>query len=374
MPGWLKNVITVVTVLIVTAVLWPFAETINHTTVALALLLAILFIATGFGRRRALAASILAILCFNFFFLPPFYTFTITHPENWVAFAAFLITALVAGQLSSYARRRADEAELQRVEIEKLYRELQEAFEQASEAEALRRSEKLKSSLLDAVTHDLRTPLTSIKASATSLLEDKKEKFLDDEAETEFLEIINEETDRLNDFIEGMVGLAKIEARKMHVRKALTPVRDVIDSAIARARTQLDTFTIEIGVASEVPEVFVDAGSVSEVIYSLLDNAAKYAPRGSRIRVTATRVSDTIEIAVEDEGPGIPEEMRERVFEKFVRMPEDAIPSTASGLGLGLAIARGIVESQNGTIRVENGSDGFVTKVVFTLSLEGGRE
>lgn len=371
MPGWAKNLVSVATVLIVTAVLAPFADTMNHTTVALALLLAILFIAAGFGRRRALGASILAILCFNFFFLPPYYTFSITDPQNWVAFSAFLMTALVAGQLSSYARRRTDEAERQRLEIEKLYRELQDAFEQASEAEALRRSERLKSALLDAVTHDLRTPLTSIKASATSLLEDKREKVLDAEAAVELLEIINEEADRLNDFIERMVGLAKIEARSMHLRKALVPVREVLESALDRARMQLAPFTLDLRIEAGLPDIFVDAASMSEVAYSLLDNAAKYSPKGSKIGVTASLAGTVIEIAIEDQGRGIPAAMREKVFEKFVRVPEGAVPSTASGLGLGLAIARGIVESQGGTIRIEDGTHGYSTRIVFGLPVGG---
>jgi K+-sensing histidine kinase KdpD len=146
------------------------------TTVALALLLVVLIIATIYGSRPALFASLLGVLCFNFFFLPPFYTFTISESQNWIAFGAFLVTAIIAGQLSSYARQRAAESEERRKEIERLYNELQAAFEQASQTEALRRSEQLKSSLLDAVTHDLRTPLTSIKASATTLLEDLRGK------------------------------------------------------------------------------------------------------------------------------------------------------------------------------------------------------
>src|SRR5438445_4871942 len=103
--------------------------------------------------------------CFNYFFIPPIHTFTIAEPQNWIAFVVFVATAVAIGQLSSRARNRAEEAEARRIEIERLYRQLTEAFDRASEAETLRRSEQLKTALLDAVTHDLRTPLTSIKAS-----------------------------------------------------------------------------------------------------------------------------------------------------------------------------------------------------------------
>lgn len=364
----------IISILIVAAgvgALWPFAGDINPTTVALALLLSILLIATLFGSRQALAASILAMLCFNFFFLPPFYTFHIADKENWIAFAAFVITAFVAGQLSTYARRQADESERRRVRIEGLYKDLQEAFEQASEAEALRRSEKLKSALLDAITHDLRTPLTSIKASVTTLLESRTSRLLDEEGETEFLEIIDEESDRLNRFIEGMVGLAKIEANALHLRKSWTTVQEMLNMALDRASKQLAGHRVEVELERELPSVLVDAGSISEVLYLLLDNAAKYSVGGSRIRVKARYKTDgQVEIAVEDQGKGIPEVDRGKVFTKFTRVAPDRPPSTGDGLGLGLAIAKGIIESQGGHIWNERADGEFVTRFAFTLPID----
>lgn len=366
----------------VTLILAPFQAVINSTTIALTLLLVVLFTATIFGSRHALLASILGVLSFNYFFLPPLYTLTIASEENWTAFGAFLVTAIIAGQLSSYARRRAEESEKNRKEIERLYHELQAAFEQASQTEALRRSEQLKSALLDAVTHDLRTPLTSIKASATMLLEDLKGKFgeqsatensliqLDDEGREEFLEIINEESDRLNKFIEGMVSLAKVEAGELHLRKSWSGVKEIIDEAIERAKNRLESSHISIEIERELPVVSVDAGSIVEVVYTLLDNAAKYSPEKSKIRILANRAAnEMIEIAVEDCGRGISKEMREKVFIRFFRATEDEVPNTLSGLGLGLAIARGIVESQGGKIWIEDGQDGFVTRVAFQIPI-----
>jgi len=366
-----KYLISLAAVGLVVLLLAPFALQINPTTVALALLLTILFIATAYGSRCALAGSILAVLCFNFFFLPPYFTLHIADTENWIAFAAFVITALVAGQLSTYARRRADESERRRLEIERLYRELQDAFEQASEAEALRRSEKLKSSLLDAITHDLRTPLTSIKASATTLIESKTNKVLDEEGELEFLEIIDEESDRLNQFIDGMVGLAQIESNAMHLRKNWTTVQDVVNTSIERSKNKLDSYSIRIEQDRELPAILVDAASISEVLYLLLDNAAKYSPKGSKIRIAAHQIPESmIEISVDDQGQGIPIEYREKVFQKFVRLPESRVPSTREGMGLGLAIVKGIIESQGGHIRIENGTDEFVTRFTISLPIE----
>ena len=148
----------------VTFALRLVGESINSTTVALAMLLVVLFVAARWGARPAIVGAVLGVLCFNFFFLRPLHTLTVADPDNWVALIAFLVTAVTAGQLSARVNRRAEEAEAGRREIERLYDELRSAFERASHAEALRESERLKSALLDAVTHDLRTPLTSIKA------------------------------------------------------------------------------------------------------------------------------------------------------------------------------------------------------------------
>src|SRR5215216_2589628 len=170
---WAGYAVAALSVGALTLLLKTVGTHFNAATVSLALLLNVLFIAKRWGSLPALLASILAMLCFNFFFLPPFATFTIAATDNWVALLAFLLTAVTAGQLSASAKRRAEEAETGRREIERLYAELRDAFERASHAEALRQSEKLKSALLDAVTHDLRTPLTSIKASVTTLLNEQ---------------------------------------------------------------------------------------------------------------------------------------------------------------------------------------------------------
>ncbi len=222
-----------------TGALKLFGERVNSTTVALALLLVVLFVATGWGARPAVLASLLGVACFNFFYLPPVGRLTIDAPDNWIALFAFLVTAVTAGQLSAHARRRAEEADAGRREIERLYRELQDAFERASQAKALEQSERLKSALLDAVTHDLRTPLTSIKASVTTLLDDPRSQPVDEEAGTldaegrrEMLEVIDEETDRLNPFIEGLMELARIEAGEMYLRRRWGSIEEIVTTAL----------------------------------------------------------------------------------------------------------------------------------------------
>jgi two-component system sensor histidine kinase KdpD len=379
-PGFLQHrslhyALGALGIIAATGALVPLRGAINSTTVALALLLIVLFTATLWGSGPALLASALGMLCFNFFFLPPVGTLTIAEPDNWVALAVFLITAITAGQLSARAKRRAEEAETGRREIERLYKELREAFERASHAEALRQSERLKSALLDAVTHDLRTPLTSIKASVTTLLEEGRDAgdavAFDAEGRQELLEVINEEADRLNHFIDGLVEMARIEAGEMRLRRAWGAVHEIITTALERAAPLTSRHRLSVQIEEELPAVRVDARAVSEVVFALVDNAAKYAPAGTPIRVTAARApGEMIQIGVEDEGPGVAPEMRERVFDKFFRASGDAgsgTPGRPVGIGMGLAIARGIVEAHGGRIWIEDGAGGRGARFSFTV-------
>jgi two-component system sensor histidine kinase KdpD len=362
---------------VATGVLKLLGTHINPTTVALAFLLLILFVATAWGSRPAVLASLVAVICFNFFFLPPVGTFAIGNPDNWVAFFAFLITALTAGHLSARVKRRAEEAETAKREIERLYYELQDAFERSSQAKVLKQSERLKSALLDAVTHDLRTPLTSIKASATTLLadlyrseRDKVAPSLDIDGRKEMLEVIDEEADRLDHFIEGLTKLARIDAGEMQLRTELCSIDEIIAAALKRAEPRTRDHQIELWIEDELPLVKVDEPAIAEAVYTLIDNAAKYSPPGTTIRVNARPDdSNAIVISIEDEGPGIRIDMRERVFEKFFRATRDGDIRVRkyAGSGLGLAIAYGIVQAHGGRIWVEDAEGGTGAKFVIEL-------
>lgn len=369
-----RYLIAVAAVLSATLFLLFFREQINSTTVALVFLLVVLFTAAFIGRNPALLVSLIAALAFNYYFLHPFETFTISDWENFVAWAVFAITAITAGEISAYARRRADEAERQKDEIKRLYDELQTAFEKSSEAEGLRRSEKLKTALLDAVTHDLKTPLTSIKASVTTLLDSEgghQTIELDSEARLDFLEIIDEETDRLHQFIDGMVELARVESSEFDMLANWVSVADVIKNALERAENLLGDRRILLKLERDLPLVKAEEKSLAEVIYTLIDNAANYSPVDSEIEISVRRAeNERIEIAVSDEGRGIPEEWREKVFDKFFRVENRVADLPKSkGTGLGLAIARGIVEAHGGKIRIEENENSKGAKFIFTIPI-----
>jgi two-component system sensor histidine kinase KdpD len=349
----------VVVIAAASAALQALGSRINPTTVALTFLLIILFVATAWGPKPAVLASLLGAACFNFFFLPPVGTFHIAHPENWIALFVFLVTAMTAGQLSSRAKQRADEAMAAQKEIERLYHELQDTFEQSSQAKALKQSERLKSALLDAVTHDLRSPLTSIKASVTTLLDDQHLTNNDDdtarlgeEGRQEMLEVINEEADRLDRFIEDLMALARLEAGEMQLHPEWGSLEEIFAAAMKRASPLTKDHHIELRLYDDLPSVLVDERAVAEVIYVLLENAAKYSPPGGVIRLAAQPgQEDMVRLTIEDQGPGIPAELRERVFDKFFRAMRDGdLSGHTPGTGMGLAIAKGIVEAHGGFI------------------------
>jgi len=375
---WFGFAASIFTIVVTTAALKLLGPHINPTTVALAFLLITLFVARAWGSVPAVGASVVGILSFNLFFLPPFGTFAIRDPANWIAFIAFMLTAVTVGQLSGSAKQRAEDAENAKREVERLYYELQDSFERSSQAKALKQSERLKSALLDAVTHDFRTPLTSIKASATAMLDDiyaterdKTEQVLDKDARKEMLQVIDEEADRLDRFVEGLTKLARIDAGDMRLQLASASVEEMAATALKRAEPRTRTHRLEVWI-DDLPLITVDEQAISEAIYTLIDNAAKYSPPESPITVRAIQKDDhAIMISVEDRGPGIRAEIRDRVFEKFYRAMRDGDVSDrqVSGSGMGLAIAHGIVDAHHGRIWVEDASGAIGAKFVIELPI-----
>jgi K+-sensing histidine kinase KdpD len=377
-PTWVRYLGAALAIAAGTLLLLPFRPYINSTTVALVYLLVVLLLAIFWRSGPAIFASVLAMLCFNFFFLPPFHTFRIADPQNWLALAVLFVAATAVGQLSARAEQRAEEAEVAKGEVERLYYELQDSFERSSQAKALKQSERLKSALLDAVTHDFRTPLTSIKASATAMLDDlysverdKATPVLNLDDRKEMLQVIDEETDRLDRFVEGLTKLARIEAGDIRLQLLPASMEEMVTTALQRAEPRTRTHRMEVWL-DELPLVTVDDHAISEAIYTLIDNAAKYSPPESPITVRAKQAGENaIVITVEDRGAGIRADLRDRVFEKFFRAIRDGDVSDrrAAGSGMGLAIARGIVEAHHGRIWVEDAEGGTGAKFVIELPI-----
>jgi two-component system sensor histidine kinase KdpD len=228
-------------------------------------------------------------------------------------------------------------------------------LEQAEETtETLRRADRLKDALLAAVSHDLRTPLTTIKGIAHEIADDGQPRAL----------AISEEADRLAALVDDLLQMSQLDAGALRVAPEINTVDDLIGAALQRAETVLRDHPIEARVADTLLVGRFDFSHSLRILVNLLENAAKYSPSGASIEVTAGRRADQIEITVADHGVGIPSAERERIFEPFYRAP--AATPDVRGAGLGLSIARRLAEAQGGALVVAERTGGGST---FTLSL-----
>lgn len=423
---------------------------VNATTVGFLYLVAILLIATKGGLVESTVASVAAMLCFNFFFLPPVGTLTIADPQNWVALFAFLATSLTASQLSAGAKRRAQEAEDRRAEVERLYslsralllmdaaqpiakqmvqriavicdfplvalyvrssgdvysagiadsdvesrlREsamrsavlrdevmglivtpirlggepigslavcggaLSDAALQSllnliaiglerdnsqramTQAEVARQSEELKSTLLDAMAHEFKTPLTSIKAVTTDLLSEAGETLRPHQQE--LIGIVDESADRLSKLVTDAIQLARIEGGTFRLNLGVHFPGSLVSAALRQMKSLVEDRAIEVDVPESLPPVRVDSELIQVVLTHLLDNALKYSPARSPIAIDARERDEKVVVSLRDQGPGIRGEEQTRVFEKFYRGKGE---SHLKGTGMGLSIAREIMRA-----------------------------
>jgi two-component system, OmpR family, sensor histidine kinase KdpD len=237
------------------------------------------------------------------------------------------------------------------------------AFDEASRSESARQSEALKTALLDSLAHDIKTPLTSIKAAVTSLLGGAEPN------QRELLTIIDEEADRLNRLAAEVVAMARIEAGKLHLEKRPVAAAEIVSNALSALPA--DARPVTVNVAPELPLVDADPEFAAQVVRQLVENALKYSPGGSPVVVSAERRDARIVIGVADRGPGIEENERARIFDKFFRGRRHRFDT--KGTGMGLAIAKGIVDAHGGRIWVES-EPGQGSVFYFALPAIGGRE
>jgi two-component system, OmpR family, sensor histidine kinase KdpD len=445
---------------------------VNPTTVALTYLIAILLLATTWGIVEATAASIVAVLCFNFFFLPPVGTFTIADPQNWVAFVAFLVTAIVASQLSGRARQREIDAATRQRDLERLYAlsralllsdrgastpgeiarhvadtfelrtvgvydqrsdiaawagatehpdldaklrevarrgasakdasgiavvaiqlggapigslaisgkslsdtvlqsmanlvaiglERARAVEATARAEAARESSELRATVLDALAHEFKTPLTAMKAASSDLLASEST----GARSRELAAIIDEELDRLGSLVTDAVHMLRIDAGDFTVHPGQHRLAPLIAAALKRFEHHLDGHDV----IQRVPDdliVDADRDLIGLALRQILDNAIKYSPPTATLEVVA-RGNGAVDIAVRNSGATIPEREQARIFERFYRgVQARQVPGT----GMGLAIVQEIVRAHGGTLRVVSSPDAGTT---FTLSLPHRRD
>jgi two-component system sensor histidine kinase KdpD len=235
--------------------------------------------------------------------------------------------------------------------------------EEAAETEILRRTDELKTALLNTVSHDLRTPLSSIIASAGSLLQ-QDVRWTEDERR-DFARAIEEEAKRLNRLVGNLLDLSRIQSGSLVPQRGWYDLSALVDDVLGRLRSVTSRHQVVVSV-EELPPVFLDYILIDEVLANLIENAAQYTPPGSEIAIRATRDNGQVRVEVADTGPGIPPEALPRLFEPFYRVQREG--HTARGTGLGLAVAKGLVETHGGQIWAENRQGGGAS-FVFTFPL-----
>jgi two-component system sensor histidine kinase KdpD len=223
---------------------------------------------------------------------------------------------------------------------------------------------QLRAAMFSSVTHDLRTPLASIKASVTSLLD--RGAHHDAAQQRDLLLTVLEETDRLNRLVGNILDLAKIRAGALIPRRSRAAIDEIAEAVVARVRQHGRDVAIELAFAPTLPEAAVDPVQIDQVLSNLVENAVRHSPSGGTVRVHLTQAGTAVRARVSDEGPGIPPEEREKVFDAFYRGKE--APESA-GSGLGLAIAKAIVVAHGGRIWIEETTGGG-TAVAFEVPLE----
>jgi two-component system sensor histidine kinase KdpD len=219
---------------------------------------------------------------------------------------------------------------------------------------------EIRAALFSSVTHDLRTPLASIKAGITGLMDEQVP--LDPAERRELFATVLEETERLNRLVDNILNLARARAGDIALDKELTPFEDVVETVLTRLRRTLASFHVRTAIREGLPGVWVDPVKMDQALTNIIENAARHSPAEGEIQVAVAPWRGGIQIRVADRGPGIPEDERDSVFEPFFR----GRASAGTGSGLGLAIARAVVQAHEGSIRVE-GAPGGGTAVVIEL-------
>jgi two-component system sensor histidine kinase KdpD len=237
------------------------------------------------------------------------------------------------------------------------------AVEELAHAEASRESEQMRSVLLDSVTHNFRTPLTCIKASAQSLLENTN---LEEESRRELLTIINEESDRLNRLVGEAAQMAQLDAGAIEFRPAPHFIQPAIEAALETTKNVLARHRVQVNASDSLPRALIDVERISEVLAQLLDNAAKYSPADTTITLTADIRDGKMVVSVADQGEGIESLDQAMIFDKFYRGRNQQ--AAIQGTGMGLAIARAMVEAHGGVIGVTSQA-GRGSVFSFTLPL-----
>ena len=326
-----QYLISILLIAIVAAVCYFFSSIIGYRVVAFILLLLVSLLAMFFDILPVLTAAILSALVWNYFFIPPKFTFHIGNTEDVILFTMYFVIALVSGALTYKIRQ-----------IEKI----------ASQKEEKEQTVKLYNTLLNSLSHELRTPIAAIIGATDNLQSDNSK--LTAYNRMELVGEIAKASFRLNQQVENLLNMSRLESGFIEPKKDWCDINEIVYDAVKRLEENNIEQKISISINPSIPLFKSDKGMLEQIIYNLVNNAAIYTTAKSTIYITAACYAEVLQLIIEDNGPGFPEEEIKNVFDKFYRLKN----SKTGGTGLGLSIVKGFTEAMGGTIRLENISTG----------------
>lgn len=452
---------------VITAMFFILRDVLNTTLIALLYLLPLGLITAFLGFGPGITSALITFLVFNYFFIEPYYTFTVHRPLDIVILIVFLIVAVVISQLVGRAQAGMAAATAREREATQLFelstalaglpndyaiaeilakqvhtvaegeyvelnvtgarsfniqlpggnpparqpeliipieaargslgrirlwradpaissseRRLFQTFasqgalalerallaQAESRAKVLEESDQLKSAILSSVSHELRTPLSTIKAAASSLR--GRDVSWDSPARAELIAAIDDEADHLNLLVGNLLDMSRIESGALKPRREWNILREIVGTVLARMKNLAIEHTLDIDVPENLPLVPVDYMQLEQVFTNLVSNSLKYAPPNTFVHISARVEGDAVHIQVSNQGPQVPPEDLERIFDKFYRI---TAADRVTGTGLGLSICKGIIEAHGGRIWAENLSNGFAFNFTLPLTWDGAK-
>ncbi len=320
-------VISLGLIIVVSFVSWFFSSYIDHRVVALLLLVSVSIIAMLCDIVPVLAAAIMSALILNLFFIPPHFSLHIDSAEDILMFLMYFFIAMINGVLTHQIRQ-----------VEKIARDKEEKANTV----------KLYNTLLNSLSHELRTPITTILGATDNLILERSK--LTEANQISLLDEISDASMRLNQQVENLLNMSRLESGFVRLNLDWCDLTELVYRVLDRLKPNLQQHRVIVDMEDGLPLFRLDSGLIEQVVYNLACNAAVYTPPGSTLIIKASIDRDLCTIIVEDNGNGFPEDEIAKVFDKFYRLQH----SKPGGTGLGLSIVRGFVEAHSGQVTLEN--------------------
>jgi two-component system sensor histidine kinase KdpD len=343
--------ISVLVTFSVSAICYVVSPYIGYITVALLLLFTVSILSVILSVFPVLLAAILSALIWDFFFIPPHFTFHVDKTEDILMLGMYVTIALISGILNSRIRH-----------FEKIARHKEDRL----------KSLKLYNAVFSSVSHELRTPLTTIMGVTENLADAAQEIPAEDK------KILYNElyiaSSRLNRVVDNLMNMSRLESGHLEPKYDWCDVRELIRSALNRLSAEMENHPVKVDIPDDLPIVRLDYGLMEQALYNILQNISLHTPENTPASVKAIFEDGILEIVISDDGPGFMEEEKEKAFEKFYRSPG----AKSGGLGLGLSIARGFVQAHGGDISIGNkqphGAIFTITLPVFISNFKADHE